>query len=264
MGGESPLILTLLGTGFTYALTGIGASFVFLNKTPSERFLNTSLGFAAGVMIAASFWSLLLPAIELCNERGLRPFIWPPLGFLSGAFLLRLIDQLLPHLHYGEEISNAEGLKTRLPKSTLLILAIALHNLPEGMAVGAGFSGAVDLGQGVKSAWALAIGIGIQNLPEGIAVSLPLRGEGLSRSKSFFYGQLSGLIEPVGGILGVLLAEASGLMLPFVLSFAAGAMIYVVVEEVIPESQKSGFHDWATMGTIAGFVCMMILDVSLS
>lgn len=264
MGGESPLILTLLGTGLTYALTGVGASFVFLNKAPSERFLNTSLGFAAGVMIAASFWSLLVPAIQLCEERGLRPYIWPPLGFLCGALLLRLIDQLLPHLHYGEELSHAEGVRTKLPKSTLLILAIALHNLPEGMAVGAGFSGAVGSGQDIMSAWALAIGIGIQNLPEGLAVALPLRGEGFSRSKSFFYGQLTGLIEPLGGILGVLLAEASGLMLPFVLSFAAGAMIYVVVEEVIPESQKSGFHDWASMGSIVGFVCMMILDVALS
>ncbi|MFN3535052.1 MAG: ZIP family metal transporter [Desulfatiglandales bacterium] len=264
MEGGSPFVLTLLGTGLTYSLTALGASFVFLKRSPGGTFLDTSLGFAAGVMIAASFWSLLLPAIELCKEEGLKPYLWPPMGFLSGAVLLRMIDRFLPHLHLGDDISLAEGVRTHLPKSTLLILAITIHNLPEGMAVGVGFSGGQESVQGINAGWALAIGIGIQNLPEGLAVALPLRGEGLGRAKSFFFGQLSGLVEPIGGLIGVSLAEIAGVMLPFVFSFAAGAMIYVVVEEVIPESQKGGHHDWATMGTIMGFICMMILDVALS
>jgi ZIP family zinc transporter len=214
-------------------------------------------------MIAASFWSLLVPAIELCEAKGLKAYLWPPMGFLSGAILLRLIDHFLPHLHAGDEVSQAEGPKTRLPKTTLLILAITIHNLPEGMAVGVGFGGASESGSDLTAAWALAVGIGIQNLPEGLAISLPLRGEGLSRWKSFFYGQLSGLVEPIGGLLGVALTGLAGIVLPFVLGLAAGAMMYVVVEEVIPQSQKGGHNDLATMGAMFGFVTMMILDVAL-
>jgi len=265
MAEASPYVLALQGTGLTYGLTAIGAAFVFLRRSPNPKFLATSLGFAAGVMIAASFWSLLAPAIQISQREGLRPYVWPPFGFISGALLMRLLDQLLPHLHPGAGLEEVEGIKVKLPKNILLILAITIHNFPEGMAVGVGFSGAQSaIGVAdLSAAWALAIGIGIQNLPEGLAVSMPLREEGFGRFKSFFYGQLSGLMEPLGGLLGVAISNLAGVFLPFMLSFAAGAMIYVVVEEVIPGSQRSGHHDWATMGTILGFVCMMVLDVAL-
>jgi len=265
MTDTSAYLLALQGTGLTYGLTAVGSAFVFLRRSPNPKFLSVSLGFAAGVMIAASFWSLLLPAIEICEVVGIKAYVWPAFGFICGALLMRFIDQLLPHLHAGAGLNEVEGIRVKLPVNTLLILAITIHNLPEGMAVGVGFSGAGSaLGvSDLSSAWALAIGIGIQNLPEGLAVSVPLREGGFSRIKSFLYGQFSGLVEPLGGLLGVAMAEVSGMFLPFVLSFAAGAMIYVVVEEVIPESQRSGQHDWATMGTIFGFVCMMVLDVAL-
>ncbi len=259
----SPLFSTLLGTSFTYAMTCVGAFMVFLKKEPGPRLLDTALGFAAGVMIAASFWSLLNPAIEISHTLGLKPWLVSSTGFLSGALFLRLIDLLLPHLHLGLPLSQAEGIKSNLKKSTLLILAITIHNLPEGMAVGVSF-GTTGLGESsFGSAIAMTLGIGIQNLPEGLAISLPLLKDNMSRGKAFFYGQLSGLVEPLGGIFGVLFVEMANPILPFVLSFAAGAMIYVVVEEVIPESQSRGHGDWATMGAIFGFTIMMILDVAL-
>lgn len=216
-------------------------------------------------MIAASFWSLLAPAIDLSEEMGLIPWLPPLIGFLAGGVSLRLVDKLLPHLHPGFSISEAEGIKTTWRKSILLVLAITLHNFPEGLAVGVAF-GAV--GAGIPSATlagaiALAIGIGLQNFPEGTAVSVPLRRSGLSRFKSFWYGQLSGAVEPIGGILGAVAVLSMRSLLPYALAYAAGAMIFVVVEDAIPESQHSGNTDIATLGAMLGFAVMMTLDVAL-
>jgi ZIP family zinc transporter len=224
------------------------------------------LGFAAGVMIAASFWSLLAPAIQLSEQVNSYPSWIPALtGFMAGGLFLFSIDKLLPHLHPGFEINKSEGPKTSLHRSILLVLAIALHNIPEGLAVGVAF-GAVHHGlpsATLGSAIALAIGIGLQNFPEGTAVSVPLRREGMTRRKAFFYGQLSGVVEPVAGVIGALLVIHIQEILPFALSFAAGAMIFVVVEELIPESQLAQNTDWTTMATLLGFGVMMTLDVAL-
>jgi len=216
-------------------------------------------------MTAASFWSLLAPSIELSENLGYLPWLPPLIGFLMGGAFLKWIDKILPHLHIGLEEEKAEGIHTTWKKSLLLVLAITLHNIPEGLAVGVAF-GAV--GAGIPSATfagavALALGIGIQNFPEGAAVSVPLRREGLSRWKSFLYGQASGVVEPIAGVLGALLVTIMRPVLPFALSFAAGAMIYVVVEEVIPEAQGSGNSDFATVGAMLGFAVMMTLDVAL-
>jgi len=218
-----------------------------------------------GVMIAASYWSLLAPAIEM-SEGGSVPSWLPALvGFLAGAFFLRLIDRILPHLHPGMPIGEAEGIKTGWQRTTLLVLAITLHNIPEGLAVGVAFGAAAA---GLESATlagavALAIGIGIQNFPEGTAVSMPLRREGVSRLKSFWYGQLSGIVEPVAGVVGASLVLIARPILPYALAFAAGAMIFVVIEELVPESQTKGHSHAATMGAILGFAVMMTLDVAL-
>ena len=223
------------------------------------------LGFAAGVMIAASFWSLLSPSIELSEEMGLIPWIPAVIGFLAGGAFLRIIDRILPHLHLFESIEQAEGIKTSLKKSTLLVLAITLHNIPEGLAVGVAF-GAVAAGipsASLAGAIALALGIGLQNFPEGMAVSVPLRREGLSRAKSFWYGQLSGFVEPIAGVIGAAAVLSMRGILPYALAFAAGAMIFVVIEEAIPESQSSGNTDIATLGVMSGFAVMMVLDVGL-
>jgi len=228
--------------------------------------LDSMLGFAGGVMIAASFWSLLAPAIEMSGGGGFPAWFPPAAGFAAGAAVLRVIDLVMPHLHPGLSADHAEGIHTTWRRSTLLVLAITLHNIPEGLAVGVVF-GAAASGLGPASlagAAALAVGIGIQNFPEGLAVSLPLRREGMSRLRSFWYGQLSGAVEPVAAVAGVLTVAYAQTLLPYALGFAAGAMIYVVVEEVIPESQTGGNSDIATIGTIIGFVLMMILDVSLS
>ncbi len=256
----------LLGTLFTWGLTAAGASVVFFTKTFNRKLLDAMLGFAAGVMIAASFWSLLAPAIEMSEEMGGVPS-WLPavVGFLAGGAFLRLIDMVLPHLHLGLDISKAEGIKTQWQRSILLVLAITLHNIPEGLAIGVAFGAAA---QGmpaatVAGAVALAIGVGIQNFPEGLAVSMPLRGEGMSRRKAFWYGQLSAVVEPVAAVLGAALVIAMRPLLPYALAFAAGAMIFVVVEEVVPESHCSGNGDIATMGTMLGFAVMMLLDVAL-
>lgn len=260
-----PVWAALLATLFTWGVTALGAGLVFFFKEFNKKILDAMLGFAAGVMTAASFWSLLSPSIELSENLGYLPWIPPLVGFLLGGAFLKGIDKILPHLHIGLETEQAEGIHTSWKKSILLVLAITLHNIPEGLAVGVAF-GAV--GAGIPSATfagavALALGIGIQNFPEGAAVSVPLRREGFSRWKSFLYGQASGVVEPVAGVLGALLVTIMRPVLPFALSFAAGAMIYVVVEEVIPEAQGSGNSDFATIGAMLGFAIMMTLDVAL-
>ncbi|MBT4352900.1 ZIP family metal transporter [archaeon] len=261
----SPVMQAFLATLFTWGVTALGASLVFFTKTVNRKMLDIMLGFGAGVMIAASFWSLLAPAIEM--SEGLNVPIWFPaaVGFLLGGVFLRILDKFMPHLHYGLKKDQAEGIKTQWHKSTLLVLAITMHNIPEGLAVGVAF-GAAALGiksASLAGAIALAIGIGLQNFPEGMAVAFPLRRSGMSRRKSFFYGQLSGVVEPVAGILGAGLVIFGRSILPYALSFAAGAMIFVCVEELIPESQQGGNADWATIGVMVGFTIMMILDVAL-
>lgn len=264
--GLSPVMQALLGTLFTWGVTALGAATVFLFKEINRKVLDVMLGFAAGVMIAASYWSLLAPAIALTEEMGDVP-AWLPAaaGFLLGAIFLRVSDRLIPHLHLGMPMADAEGPKTSWQRSVLLVMAITLHNIPEGLAVGVAF-GAVAVGYpgaSLAAAVALAIGIGIQNFPEGMAVSVPLRREGLSRWKCFMYGQASGMVEPVFGVIGALLVVLMRPILPYALSFAAGAMIYVVIEELIPEAHEHKNIDLATMGAIVGFVVMMTLDVAL-
>jgi ZIP family zinc transporter len=246
-------------------MTAIGAATVFLTKNVSRRLLNAMLGFAAGVMIAASFWSLLAPAIEMSEGSGVPGWIPAVVGFLLGGAFLWAVDRVLPHLHLGLEIEEAEGIKTTWQRSVLLVTAITLHNFPEGLAVGVAF-GAVAAGlpaATLAGAIALAIGIGIQNFPEGLAVSMPLRREGFSRTKSFVYGQASGMVEPIAGVLGAAAVLLMRPILPYALSFAAGAMIYVVVEELIPESQQGQDTHMSTIGAMIGFAVMMILDVAL-
>ncbi len=258
---SNPIYLALLGTGFTWLMTAIGAAFVFFFKTIKPWILDTMLGFAAGVMIAASFWSLLNPAIELSGGNPLPALI----GFLLGGVFLRGVDLVLPHLHPGDDMSEREGIKTPWGKSTLLFLAVTLHNFPEGLAVGVAFGAAAigSSGATLAGAIALTLGIGIQNLPEGAAISIPLRREGMSRGRSFFWGQFSGLVEPIGGVLGAALVLAMRPALPYALAFAAGAMIFVVAEEIIPESQKGNHSHLATLGVMLGFAVMMYLDVAL-
>jgi ZIP family zinc transporter len=261
-----PVLQALLATTFTWLVTAAGASAVFFFKEINRKVLDGMLGFAAGVMVAASFWSLLAPAIEIAEEgAGQPPWLVVLLGFLAGGIFLRIIDRILPHLHMGKGSDQAEGIKTSLQRSMLLVLAITLHNIPEGLAVGvafgaasAGLSGATLMG-----AVALAIGIGLQNFPEGAAVSVPLRREGLSRGSSFFYGQLSAVVEPIAGVIGAAAVLTMTAILPYALAFAAGAMIFVVVEELIPESQLSGNSDIGTAGAMLGFAAMMCLDVGL-
>ncbi|MFQ3620680.1 MAG: ZIP family metal transporter [Spirochaetales bacterium] len=261
----NPVLAAFIATLFTWGVTALGAGLVFFFKEFNKKILDAMLGFAAGVMTAASFWSLLAPSIELSEDLGYLPWVPPLIGFLLGALFLKGIDKILPHLHIGLETEQAEGVPTTWKKSLLLVLAITLHNIPEGLAVGVAFGA---LGAGIPQASfagavALALGIGIQNFPEGAAVSVPLRREGLSRWKSFLYGQASGVVEPIAGVLGALLVVIMRPILPYALAFAAGAMIYVVVEEVIPEAQGSGNSDFATMGAILGFAIMMTLDVAL-
>lgn len=259
----NPVLQAFIATMFTWFVTAVGASMVFFFKTIHRNVLNGMLGFAAGVMIAASFWSLLNPAIKMAEEAGVEGWIPAVSGFLLGGLFLWIVDKLLPHMHIGA--MKSEGPKTSLQRSVLLVLAITLHNIPEGLAVGvafaavaSGFPGATLLG-----AIALAIGIGLQNFPEGAAVSIPLRREGMGRFKAFLYGQSSALVEPVAGVLGAILVLSMQSILPYALSFAAGAMIYVVVEEIIPEAQQNQETDVATIGVMIGFAIMMFLDVAL-
>ncbi len=260
----NPVVQALLATCFTWALTALGAAVVFVTAGFNRKLLDVMLGFAAGVMIAASFWSLLAPAIDMSEGSSLPAWLPPAVGFLVGAGFLRLIDRILPHLHAGFSMENAEGIKTSWRRSTLLVLAITLHNIPEGLAVGVAFGAAAAGFEAatVARAFALALGIGIQNFPEGLAVSMPLRGEGMSRLRSFWYGQLSGIVEPAAGVIGAATVLVSRALLPYALGFAAGAMIFVVVEEVVPESQRHGNTDLATGGAVAGFVVMMVFDVA--
>ncbi len=261
----NPILLALGATLFTWFITAAGASMVFFFKSINKKILNSMLGFAAGVMIAASFWSLLKPAIEMSEENGSVPWMPAVIGFLSGGAFLLLVDKLLPHLHMGLSTDKAEGIKTSWQRSVLLVLAITLHNIPEGLAVGVAFGALANNPEvGILSgAIALAIGIGLQNFPEGAAVSIPLRREGFSRLKAFNYGQLSGIVEPIAGVIGAYLVLTITPLLPYALSFAAGAMIFVVVEELIPESQTGNETDFSTIGAMLGFATMMLLDVAL-
>ena len=263
--GLHPVYQALIATLFTWFMTALGAGLVFFFKTIKRNALDAMLGFAAGVMIAASYWSLLAPAIEMAEGSDLPAWVPATSGFLAGGAFLWIIDKLLPHLHPGFPKEEAEGLNTSWRRSVLLVLAITIHNIPEGLAVGVAFGAlAADLpSASLGGAIALAVGIGIQNFPEGTAVSVPLRREGFSRLKSFWYGQLSGLVEPIAGVLGAVAVIFMKPMLPYALAFAAGAMIYVVVEELIPESQLEKHTDVATIGAMMGFAVMMTLDVAL-
>lgn len=261
----NPILAALYATLFTWGLTALGASLVFFFKGMNRAVFDGALGFTGGVMVAASFWSLLNPAIEMSAGEGFVKVIPSAIGFFLGALFLFGLDKVLPHLHINFKKNEAEGLKTPWHRTTLLVLAITLHNIPEGLAVGvlfggvaAGFDGAT-----IGGAVALAIGIGLQNFPEGFAVSMPMRRQGASRRKSFWYGQMSAIVEPMAGVLGAWAVLTFQPILPYALAFAAGAMIFVVVEEVIPETQRDKYTDIATMGFIAGFIIMMSMDVGL-
>jgi ZIP family zinc transporter len=259
-----PVIQALIAGLLTWAMTGLGAAAVFLTREVNRKFLDVMLGFAAGVMSAAIYWSMLAPAMKIAVSRNLPPWLPAAVGFLVGGVFLRVLDRILPHLQFGFPIEQAEGIKTPWHRSTLLILAMTLHNIPEGLAIGVAF-GAVTVGSPsatLQAAIALAIGIGIQDIPEGLAVSVPLRREGVSRLRSFWYGQLSGIVEPIAAIIGAAAVIMAHSILPYTLAFAAGAMFFIVVEDIIPESQRGGNADLATMGTIVGFIVMMILDVA--
>ena len=244
--------------------TTLGSAMVFFLKNNIKQLIEKLLlGFASGVMIAASIWSLLIPAIEMSEEQGKIAWIAPAIGFLLGMLFLLILDSVIPHMHLDKE--KPEGIKSKLKKTTMLVLAVTLHNIPEGMAVGVTFAGALmgNAGIAITGAFALAIGIAIQNFPEGAIISMPLRAEGVSRTKAFLYGTLSGIVEPIAAVITILLTNLVVPILPYLLSFAAGAMIYVVVEELIPESQMGEHSNIGTVGVAIGFVIMMILDVAL-
>ncbi len=265
MKNANPILLALLATLFTWGVTALGAAGVFLTRSIGRKTLDFMLAFAGGVMIAASFWSLLSPGIAMAEAQGKIAWIPAAVGFLLGGAFIRCIDLILPHLHQNYPTEQAEGIHTTWRRSILLVLAITLHNIPEGLAVGVAFGA---LGQNIPEASfagavSLAVGIGLQNFPEGMAVAVPLRREGLSRLKSFWYGQLSAVVEPIAGVIGAAAVMFIAPILPYALSFAAGAMIFVVVEEVIPESQRQGHEDLATTGLMLGFTVMMVLDVAL-
>ncbi len=261
----NPIVAALIATCFTWGVTALGAGTVFFMKTLERKFLDGMLGFTGGVMLAASFWSLLAPAIDLSEEMGTPGWIPASVGFFTGALFIYGLDKILPHLHINFSMNESEGIETNWQRTTLLILAITLHNIPEGLAVGVLFGAvAYDLpGANIYGAVTLAIGIGIQNFPEGIAVSMPLRRQGMSRLKSFWYGQLSAIVEPIAGVLGAIAVLSIQPILPYALAFAAGAMIYVVIEEVVPEAQRDKYTDFSTIGLVLGFIVMMVLDVAL-
>ncbi|MCG2828471.1 ZIP family metal transporter [Methanothermobacter sp. K4] len=263
MNPADPILNAFLATVFTWLMTLAGAALVFLPVRAERKLLDSSLGFAAGIMIAASFWSLLVPAIELSALNGYAEWLPPALGFLAGGLFLSGVDKIIPHLHPGCDPEDAEGPPTTWRRNRLLLLAVAIHNIPEGLAVGVAFGAAAATGE-LAAPITLTLGIGIQNLPEGAAVSLPLRGEGLSRWRSFTYGQVSGLVEILGGVAGAILVYSFSWVMPYALGFAAGAMIFVVIEDIIPECQSGGNTDLATVSALLGFVLMMILDLALS
>ncbi|WP_150540207.1 ZIP family metal transporter [Actinobacillus vicugnae] len=267
----NPILQAFIAGLFTWGCTVLGAAFVYFFKTVNRKLLDVMMGFAAGVMIAASFWSLLAPALEYA-EPSYGTFAWLPvaIGFLAGGFFLRLIDHLVPHLHLSKPLTAAEGMpkfKKHLSKSMLLFLAITIHNIPEGLALGVTFgaqaSQVADQQAMLTAALGLAIGIGLQNIPEGSSLSLPIRGEGKSRKQAFLWGAISAIVEPIAAVIGAAFVLSMTAILPYALAFAAGAMIFVVVEELIPESQSGGNTDIATLGLMAGFVIMMVLDVAL-
>ncbi|WP_040979647.1 ZIP family metal transporter [Oceanobacillus jeddahense] len=262
----SPVMQALAATLFTWGMTALGAAIVFATKTVHQKLLDSMLGFAGGVMIAASYWSLLGPSIEASTDNIIGPWFPALVGFLLGGGFLWIIDKILPHLHPNTEKNQAEGLApTKRKRSTLLVLAITIHNIPEGLAVGIAFGALANHSTEAALAGAitLALGIGIQNFPEGVAVAMPLRGEGMSRGRSFMYGQLSGFVEPIAAVIGALAVAHIEPLLPYALSFAAGAMIFVVAEEVIPSSQENNNRDLATISLMIGFALMMVLDVAL-
>jgi len=262
---QNVILQALLAGLFTWGVTAMGAALVFFTKRFDQKLMDGMLGLAAGVMIAASYWSLLAPAIEMSDGD------WKPaaIGFLLGGGFLYLVDKILPHLHIGKELKDAEGLQTHWQRAVLLMLAITLHNIPEGMAIGVAFGSSVHAPDPEMArkmffgAIALAIGIGLQNFPEGLAVAMPLRREGMGRLKAFWYGQVSAVVEPVAAVLGAWAVMSIAAVLPYALAFAAGAMLFVVVEELIPESQRNGYSDFATGGALLGFTMMMVLDVAL-
>lgn len=263
---QSPILLAFFATLFTYSITVIGASIVFLFKKVQKNIMDAMLGFAAGIMIAASFFSLIEPALKMAESLKMIPWIVVTIGFISGGLLLFIGDRIFTKIDKKISKNKDENNKTKsLKRCIMLILSITLHNIPEGLAVGVAFGGIAYGIEGatLSSAIMIALGIGIQNFPEGTAVSVPLRREGLSRKKAFFFGQLSGLVEPISGVLGALLVLKVRTLLPFLLAFAAGAMIYVVVEELIPESQANKRKELMALFTLIGFSIMMILDVSL-
>jgi ZIP family zinc transporter len=259
-----PILQAFLATLFTWMMTGVGAAFVLGFKTMHERLVRLMLGFAAGVMIAASVWSLLIPSMSMAAADGVTRWMPALVGFVCGGIFLFGVDRLLPHLHPGFSSDHAEGIKTHWNRSALLVGAITLHNIPEGLAVGVAFGAVAHAGgTSAAAALALALGIGLQDLPEGTAVAVPLRAMGVSRGKSFFFGLMSGVVEPIAAVVGVVAVMYARPILPYIMAFAAGAMIYVVVEEVIPESQRGENTDLATGGAMFGFVLMMLLDVAL-
>lgn len=263
-----PVLQALIAGLFTWGCTILGSSFVFLFKEINRKFLDSMNGFAAGVMIAASFWSLLSPSISYAEQNGYGNWSWVPAaaGFLAGGFFLRLLDVVVPHLHLEEPLENKEGPDTKASKNLLLFLAVTIHNIPEGLSVGVAFGATVSgiaNGDALLSAIGLALGIGIQNIPEGSALSMPIRAAGSSRWKAFNLGQLSAIVEPIAAVIGAVAVISMSVILPYALAFAAGAMIFVVVEQLIPESQTNGNKDIATLSLMVGFVVMMVLDVAL-
>lgn len=265
-----PAVQALIAGLFTWGSTIFGSAFVFFFKKVNQKLLDSMMGFAAGVMIAASFWSLLNPSLEYA-ENSYGDWNWFPaaIGFLAGGFFIRVVDYLVPHLHLDKtNVNEAEGvIKSKgLSKSMLLFLAITIHNIPEGLAIGVAFgaiSSVAETSTALMGALGLAIGIGLQNVPEGSALSMPIRGEGASRKKAFCYGAMSAVVEPVAAVIGAVFVMSMTAVLPYALAFAAGAMIFVVVEELIPESQSNGNTDIATLSLMVGFVIMMVLDVAL-
>ena len=261
-----PVLQALLAGLFTWGITASGAALVFVVQGVNRKLFDAMLGFSGGVMLAASYWSLLAPAIEIADHGVLPNWLPPAVGFLLGGGVLWILDKSLPHLHVGAALEQAEGPRTSWNRAVLLVTAITLHNIPEGLAVGVAFGGVIEgvPGTSVQAALVLSLGIGIQNFPEGVAVAMPLRGEGSGRLKSFWYGQLSAAVEPVSAVVGASAVMFAAPMLPYALSFAAGAMVYVVVEELIPESHQEGNVDLATVSLMGGFVVMMVLDVALA
>lgn len=270
---QTPTIQTLLATLFTWGMTALGAGLVFTTKRINQKVMDTMLAFAGGIMIAASFWSLLSPAIEMAEDGPVPPWVPAAVGFMLGGIFLWGVDKVLPHLHPEEDQTGsltgkrgAEGINPeRFRRSTLLVLAITLHNIPEGFAIGVAFGSYAQTGNPFQliGAVTLAIGMGLQNFPEGTSVSMPLRREGMSRGRAFWYGQLSGLVEPISGLIGLWLVSIIAPLLPYALAFAAGAMIFVTAEEVIPGSRENGNEDLAAIWLMVGFTVMMVLDVAL-